>query len=190
MLNGEALLRIALEAGAAHAALIDVRRIEYHEDFRKACEKNVCGRYDTSWMGPPAIGPIAELREKAAQYGQAMIFQTEHGVAGNFDMKGMLEAARAHERIFRTLLAAIRRTFPGEAILPLSAGCCNLCPECAYLTREPCRHPEQAVSSVEAYGIHVLDLQKKAGLPFYKGKESVMFVGLILFDRKVQKTDG
>ena len=183
MLNGEELVKIALESNATNAAIVATASIQFHEDFRKACEKNFCRRYDTSWMGPPAIGPITELMKKAAQFQQGMLFQTEHAVASNFDMKGMLEAAKVHEKVFRALHDKIRQKFPGEEILPLNAGCCNICPKCGYLTQEPCRHPDQAVSSVEAYGINVIALQKSAGLPHYKGKESVIYVGLILFNK-------
>jgi predicted metal-binding protein len=185
MLNGEELVKIALESDAANAAILDTESIQFHEDFRKACEKNFCRKYDTNWMGPPAIGPIQDLQQKAVRYQQGLLFQTVHTVASNFDMKGMLAAAKIHEKVFRTLLARIRKEFPEEEILPLNAGCCSLCEECGYVTQEPCRHPDQAVSSVEAYGINVIALQKSAGLPYYKGKESVIYVGLILFNKAV-----
>ena len=185
MIDGNELVRIALESNAANAAILDTASIQFHEDFRKACEKNICRRYDSNWMGPPAIGPIAELRQKAVRYRQGLLFQTVHAIASNFDMKGMLAAAKIHESVFRTLLAGIQREFPEEEILPLNAGCCSLCEKCGYLTQEPCRHPDQAVSSVEAYGINVIALQKSAGLPYYKGKDSVIYVGLILFNKAV-----
>jgi predicted metal-binding protein len=183
MLDGNELVKIAMESDAANAAILDTASIQFHEDFRKACAKNFCRKYDTNWMGPPAIGPIQDLRQKAVRYRQGLLFQTVHAVASNFDMKGMLAAAKIHENVFRTLLAGIRKQFPEEEILPLNAGCCGLCEKCGYLTQEPCRHPDQAVSSVEAYGINVIALQKSAGLPYYKGKESVIYVGLILFNK-------
>jgi predicted metal-binding protein len=183
MIDGVKLVKIALESNATNAAILDTADIRFHEDFRKACEKNFCRKYGTSWMGPPAIGPITELMQKAARYKQGLLFQTEQPVASNFDMKGMLAAAKIHERVFRMLLGRIRKEFPKEEILPLNAGCCSICEKCGYLAQEPCRHPDQAVSSVEAYGINVIALQKSAGLPPYKGKESVIYVGLILFNK-------
>jgi len=102
MLNGEELIKVALESGAAQAAILETSDIQFHEDFRKACEKNFCRRYDTSWMGPPAIGPIRELMKKAARYRQGMLFQTTHAVASNFDMKGMLAAAKFTRRFQKT----------------------------------------------------------------------------------------
>ena len=182
MLEGKSLAAIALEAGAAQAALLEVSQIQFHEDFRKACEKNACGKYDTNWMGPPAIGPIRILKQRAERFQKGLLFQTVHPIKSNFDMKGMLDAAKLHEAVFRDLLERIRKRYPSEELLPLSAGCCSICERCAYADREPCRHPDQAVSSVEAYGMNVIALQKSAGLPYYHGKDKVCYVGLILFD--------
>jgi predicted metal-binding protein len=177
-----AAMNAASESNVAQAAILDVSQIQFHEDFRKACEKNFCGKYDTNWMGPPAIGSIGALMQKAARYEKGLLFQSVHPIAGNFDMKGMLAGAKAHEAIFRNLLDKLKILSPGEDFLPLNAGCCSLCGKCAYLDQEPCRHPGQAVSSVEAYGINVIALQKSAGLPYYHGKNNVCYVGLILFN--------
>lgn len=183
MVKGGDLIKIALESNASHAAILDTSTIQFHEDFRKACEKNICRRFDTNWMGPPAIGPISELMKKAMCYRQGLLFQTVHSLVSNFDMKGMLGAAKVHEKVFRDLLSRIRKAYSSEDILPLNAGCCHICEKCAYLDGEPCRNPDQAVSSVEAYGMNVIALQKSAGLPYYNGKNSVTYVGLILFDK-------
>jgi predicted metal-binding protein len=183
MLEGEDLVRIALDSNATHAAIVNTSEIEFHEDFRKACEKNVCKKYGTNWMGPPAIGPIRMLIQRALRYRRGLLFQTVHRVASSFDMKGMLEGARLHEKVFRDLLENIRKKYPSEDLLPLNAGCCSICDRCAYLDGESCRHPDQAVSSVEAYGMNVSALEKSAGIPYYSGKGTVSYVGLILFER-------
>jgi predicted metal-binding protein len=183
MIRGEDLVQIALDSDAERAAVLDTSQIEFHEDFRKACERNVCGKYGTNWMGPPAIGPISELKRRVEAYRHGLLFQTVHRVAGSFDIKGMVEKAAVHEKIFRDLLGRIRERYPSEYLLPLGAGCCGLCERCAYLDDEPCRHPDQAASSVEAYGINVIALEKSAGLPCYNGKGTVTYVGLILFNK-------
>jgi predicted metal-binding protein len=183
MIDGKELVRLALESNASDSAILDTEAIQFHEDFRKACEKNYCRKYDTNWMGPPAVGPITELAQRARGYRKGLLFQSVHHLTSNFDMKGMLAAAKVHERVFRDLLAKIRNVYPSEEILPLNAGCCSVCEKCAYLDKEPCRFPDQAVSSVEAYGMNVIALEKSAGLPYYSGKNSVTYVGLILFDK-------
>jgi predicted metal-binding protein len=181
MIIGEDLIAIALEAKAANAAILETSKIEFHEDFRKACEKNFCKKFDTNWMGPPAIGLISELKLKVQHYTHGLLFQSTHPLASNFDWNGMMEGGKAHNAIFRDMIDEIRLKYPSEAVLPLNAGCCSVCEKCAYLDHEPCRHPDQAVSSVEAYGINVIALQKIAGIPYYHGKTTVCYVGLILF---------
>jgi predicted metal-binding protein len=183
MLDVEDLVRIALDSNATHAAILDTSKIEFHEDFRKACEKNICRKFDTNWMGPPAIGPIRVLKQRATRYRCGLLFQTVHRVASSFDMKGMLEGAKIHQKVFRDLLENIRKKYPSEDLLPLNAGCCSICEKCAYLDGGPCRHPDQAVSSVEAYGMNVIALEKSARIPYYNGKNTVSYVGLILFDK-------
>jgi hypothetical protein len=37
---------------------------------------------------------------------------------------------------------------------------------------------------VEAYGIDVMALEKSAGIPYYNGKNTISYVGLILFREK------
>jgi len=182
VINLDELTRDALESKAQYAAIADTSKIIFHEEFRKACERNACGRYDTNWMGPPAVGPITELMEKVRRFRRGLLFQTVHRVRSSFDMKGMMEGAQVHERVFRDLLSKLRDRYHFKEMLPLNAGCCRICERCAYLDNEPCRHPDQAVSSVEAYGIDVMSLEKEAGIPYYNGKNTVSYVGLILFN--------
>jgi len=181
-INKKDLVKLALESNASYAAIADTSKIEFHEDFRKACEKNVCGMYNTNWMGPPAIGPISELMKRVEKYKQGLLFQTVHELSGSFDLKGMIQGQAIHETIFRTILEKINYEYNFEQILPLNAGCCKICSKCAYLDGEKCRHPDQAVASVEAYGIDVMALEKSSGIPYYNGKNTVSYVGLILFN--------
>jgi len=183
MIDGNELVKLALESNASHAAILDTTSIQFHEDFRKACERNLCRKYDTNWMGPPAIGPIRELKQRAMAYRHGLLFQTVHRLTSNFDMKGMFSAAGLHETVFRDLRDRIRSAYPSEGILALSAGCCSICEKCGYPEGEPCRNPDEAYSSVEAYGMNVIALQKSAGLPYNNGKNAVTYVGLILFNK-------
>lgn len=175
------LIKDALKLHAARAAVVATGDIEFHEEFRKACERNACGRYDTNWMGPPAIGPIDDLMKKVKHYRRGL-FQTVHPVSGRFGMKGVLAGMRAHEQVLRDILAKMAGDHHLREMLPLQAGCCTICPRCAYLDREPCRHPDQALSSLEAYGMDVMALARNLGMPYNNGKGTVSFFGLILFN--------
>jgi predicted metal-binding protein len=180
----EELVQLALSSNARYAAIADTSGIIFHEEFRKACEKNVCGMYNTNWMGPPAIGPISQLKEIVETFSQGLLFQTVHHLSGSFDWRGMKTGQEIHDGIFRDILRKIKEEYHFDKILPLNAGCCKLCPRCAYLDEEPCRHPDQAVSSVEGYGIDVMALEKSCGIPYYNGRNTVSYVGLILFHKE------
>jgi predicted metal-binding protein len=184
VIKPDELVRDALESKAQYAAIADTSKISFREEFRKACERNACGRYNTNWMGPPAVGPILELMEKVRKYRHGLLFQTVHQVRSSFDMKGMIEGAKIHEGVFRDLLSKLTAKYHFRELLPLNAGCCRICERCAYLDSEPCRHPDQAASSVEAYGIDVMSMEKEAGIPYYNGKNTVSYVGLILFNEE------
>jgi predicted metal-binding protein len=180
----EGLVKDALESRAQYAAVVDTTNIRFDEQFRKACERNACGRYNTNWMGPPAVGTIKDLIEKVKKYRHGLLFQTVHQNKSSFDWKGMQEGIKIHEAVFKDLLAKIKTRYHFRELLPLNAGCCRICERCAYLDDQPCRNPDEAVSSVEAYGIDVMALEKEAGIPYYNGKNTNSFVGLILFNEE------
>lgn len=181
-INLEDLVKDALELKASYAGIADASKIKFHEDYREACKKNVCRKYDTNWMGPPAIGPINELMDKVRQYKQGLLIQTAHKLSSSFDYKGMIAAGKVHREIFVSILEHVKNKYKFKEILPLNAGCCDFCERCAYLDGEKCRFPDKALSSVEAYGIDVMALEKGAGIPYYNGPNTVSYVGLILFN--------
>jgi predicted metal-binding protein len=176
------LIKEALEADATHAAMADVSKIQFREEVRDACARNSCGNYDTNWMGPPAIGSIKDLMERARKYKHGLLFQTVCNVKSSFDLKGMIKGAEVHKKVFRSVIERIKKKYNIKDMLPLNAGCCRICKKCAYLDGEPCRNPDEAVSSVEAYGIDVVRMEKDAGMPYYNGKNTISYVGLILFN--------
>ena len=134
-LDGQELIKLALESNASGAAILETSVIQFHEDVRKACEKNLCRKYDTNWMGPPAIGPVSELIKRAQAYRHGLVFQTIHRLNSGFEYaKGMFAAAGIHGK-FQGAPEKIREAYPSEEILPLNVGCCNFCEKCAYLDK-------------------------------------------------------
>jgi predicted metal-binding protein len=103
-------------------------------------------------------------------------------MSSSFDWKGMMKAAEIHEEIFKKILDNVKNKHGLKDILALKAGCCTVCPKCAYQDNEECRFPDKAFASVEAYGIDVMNLEKACEIPYYNGKNTVSYVGLILFN--------
>lgn len=176
------LVNTAISAQANHAAIVEVGKIKFVEDFRKACEQNVCRKYATNWMCPPGVGSFEAVKARACQYRYGLLFQTVHQVASSFDWKGMMAAKKMHDQVFREILRNLKNKHNLQDILALNAGACEFCNRCSFLDHEPCRFPDEAFPSVEAFGIDVINLEKTCGIPYYNGKNTVSYVGLILFN--------
>lgn len=174
------LCSLAKSLGVAHAAIIAMQDIKFNEDFRMQCEQNTCGSYNKNWMCPPSIGSINELRNRVLQYNHGLLFQTVYQLKSSFDWKGMQQATVDHTITFRNILAELRKMDVLQEILPLNVGPCTYCGRCAFLDGQECRFPEEAVPSVESYGIDVMALEKSCGMPYYNGKNTVSCVSLIL----------
>lgn len=180
------LIQAALDRKADHAAIALTSQISFVPEFRKACEQDTCRKYGTNWMCPPGVGPFEELKALALEFKQGLFFQTVHQVASSFDLKGMYAAKKVHDPVFREIMAYFRSRSDIKRLLPLNAGACELCPRCTYLDdKQPCRFPDQAFPSVEAYGIDVINLEKAINIPYYNGKNTVSYVGMILFEATV-----
>lgn len=174
-----AMVDAALGCGADGAAVIDAGKIPHRRKFRLACEQNVCGQYGRNWMCPPDVGGIDALIASAQVYGRALVFQTVSPLEDSFDFAGMMEAEKRHGEIGLCIAKRIL-PLPGGA-LRLGAGACLLCPTCAKTDGGPCRRPEDAVSSLEAYAVAVSELAPLCGMKYINGENTVTFFGAVLF---------
>lgn len=176
------LIKDACALNATHASIVEVSNITFNEDFRKLCEQNSCGSYNTNWMCPPAVGAVHDLRERVSEFKQGLLLQTVHSIEDSFDWEGMLEGKANHTKIFRKILEWMENKYDFREILPLNAGCCTYCEKCAYIVGKECRFPDKAVSSLEANGIDVMALVKAMGIPYNNGENTVSYIALILFN--------
>ncbi|MBQ9805568.1 MAG: DUF2284 domain-containing protein [Clostridia bacterium] len=170
----------ALELGAHKAGVISADWIETDRSFRDMCTANSCGVYGKCWMCPPDVGEIDALMAEIKDYRYALVYQTVSELEDSFDFEGMVAAKK------RTypLAQSLRSVFAEEKIthvLHLGAGGCGVCKTCAKRTGEPCRFPEKAMASLEAYGINVSQLAKAAGMKYINGQNTVTYFGAVLF---------
>ena len=170
----------ALDLGARKAAVIDTEKIELDRIFRDMCASNACGHYGKCYMCPPDVGDIDELMDRVRGFDYALVYQTVSELEDSFDYEGMIEAKQS----FYPLSQKLRRVFADAGInnaLHLSAGGCGVCKVCAKQTDEPCRHPELAMGSLEAYGFNVSRLAAAAGMKYINGQNTVTYFGAVLF---------
>ena len=172
---------LALSLGAYRAEVIEVSKIETDGVFREMCRANYCGNYGKNWTCPPHVGEIDDLMASLKTYSHALVYQTVSELEDSYDFEGMMEAGKNHG----ALMMALRKAMEGEAIsrsLHLGAGGCRVCERCAGRDGEPCRHPDLAAASLEAYGVNVSKLAEAAGMKYINGQDTVTYFGAVLFD--------
>ena len=176
----ENLVSDVLALGATRAAVIDVSAIETDAAFRGMCESNACGVYGRCWMCPPDVGDIEVLMARVREYEHALVYQIVSELEDSFDFEGMIEAKKKSYPISQKL----RRVFADrgvDTVLHLGAGGCGVCETCSKRTGEPCRHPDIAMPSLEAYGINVSKLASAASMKYINGQNTVTYFGAVLF---------
>lgn len=177
-MDREKIAQQVLDWGAFRVGFVPVDRIVFDPVFRDMCKSNACGMYDRSWMCPPCIGEIEELIAQAKGYRWAMVYQTVSQLEDSYDIEGMLEAGKR----MNMLMEQIREDLDfGEDALALGAGGCRICPVCAKIEGKPCRFPDRASSSLEAYGVNVSKLAELADMKYINGQDTVTYFGAVFF---------
>lgn len=168
----------ALQCGADRAEIVSGTDIIYDRVFRSICASNACGKYGRCYTCPPDAGDIDEMIARAKQAKTGVLYQTVHTIEDAFDIEGMLEAGQRHNACVRRLQALVRQD--GMQALHLGAGGCGICERCGKMDGIPCRHPEEAMTSMEAYGVDVYHTAQNAGMKYHHGENTVTYFGLLL----------
>lgn len=176
-----ALLAAALEAGASRAAIIPQQQIVLSTEFRDICRGNGCGNYGKCWMCPPYLGEIEENIRAVRSFSRGLLYQSIGTIEDSFDIEGMTACARQHARLSQRVGQRLAELLPGRT-LHLSCGGCQLCDTCACRTGAPCRHPRQALGSLEGYGVDVYRTVRETPMRYIHGPNTVTFFGLFLWE--------
>ena len=151
------------------------------EEVRKLCERNACGHYGKNWACPPAVQPIDALREELEAFDTLLIMYKAYELEDSMDWEGMMRAAKDFQKKLRGLKKKIKKAAPNTPFLILGAGACRLCSPCTYPSGEPCNYPEEAIVSLEAYGIDVMKLMKDNEVEYNSGPNTVTYIGGVLY---------
>ena len=158
--------------------VIKSAEIPFSEDVVNMCKSNQCGKYGTCWTCPPGVGELDVLESKIKSYENAAVFTYKQELEDCFDFEGMTEG----QQKARAVLDEIISKLVSDEVQFMALGCegCHICEKCTY-PDAPCRFPERAVPSVEACGINVVELSRKAGIKYNNGAETVTYFCVILF---------
>ena len=177
MLDIEELRKIAEDTGFSHASYLDVSTIQLQEAVRDMCSANQCGMYGKNWTCPPGCGSLDECRAKLSAYSEGILVQTVGELDDPFDFEGMMAAESRHKENFMKMHDVLIEKYPD--MLPLGVGCCTRCKECTY-PDAPCRMPDKRISSMEAYGMMVMQVCKDNGIGYYYGSDKVSYTSCFL----------
>ena len=181
MLNIKNLTEEIKNLGISAATVFPVGEIKFDDIFRKMCRDNLCGRYGKNYKCPPAVGEPEELKNEVLTYDYAILIQTIHPLEDSFDFEGMGEGGKIHAKNIENASEYIKANLNPEKMLALGAGGCGLCEKCgAAENGAPCRFPDRAISSVEAYCMDVAHMTTSHGLNYINGENTVSYVAVFL----------
>lgn len=176
-MNYQPLSKLAEEAGFTAWAPLDISTIELKPEVRDMCAANACGQYGKRWSCPPGCGTLEECVQRLKGYTQGILVQTCGDIEDGFDFEAMMEIESDHKAHFSEMYERIRQS--SGNVMALGAGCCTACAQCTY-PGAPCRFPEKQVSSMEAYGMLVLEVCKRNGLTYYYGSDKIAYTSCFL----------
>jgi len=159
-------VKVALDAGAAEAKIIDTSTIKTASWTRLRCQYG-CSNYGESLCCPPYT-PTAEETQKAIDdYSHAMLIR----------FKTLGEAKKLVPVIERAIFLDGKYKAFG-----FKGGGCGLCEKC---NLKKCVHPQEARPSLEASGIDVYETARRNGyrVEVLKNREAQgSFFGLVLIE--------
>jgi len=173
------ILKLSEESGAFRSYIIDVDKIPFDKELRKYCAMNYCGFYGKNYACPPEVGEPDEVIEKAKSFKRALIFQTVTDLEDSYDFEGMEEAAKNHTKLSNQLNKEFKNNV--DVYLQLTVGACTVCEDCSIKEGLPCRLPDLAISSLEAYCMNVSTLAELCDMKYINGQNTVTYFGAFLF---------
>ncbi len=170
-------IELAKRCGFTEAAPLNVAALTPMKAVRDACAEDKCRAYGRNWTCPPACGTLEECAARLRGYDRGLLLQTVGKLEKQIDTKAYRRLETEHAASLRKFAEELRGEYPDA--LCLGAGGCRVCEACAY--PEPCRFPEKAMSSMEAYGLFVTQVCRDSGLPYYYGPKTIAYSACVLF---------
>ena len=141
------------------------------------CERNACGYYNRNWTCPPALPELEAIKVEFDKYEHFALVYQIYPVINNLDLKGMMEALSDFQERLLTFKKSLKDQ---REVLVLGAGGCSLCKKCTY-PEKACVRPQDAIVSLEAYGMDVVKLMLDNNLKYNNGPKTVTFIGGLMY---------
>lgn len=172
-------LELAKEIGFSHVGELKVDALRFLPEVRDMCAADRCHNYGKCWTCPPGCGTLEEISQKAASYHRGVLLQSTGAMEDAFDVECMMETEQKQKERFLALVERVRKEYPD--CLPMASGACQICATCTY-PDAPCRFPDRAIPSMEAYGLVVSEICQQSDMPYYYGPKTITYTSCILLD--------
>jgi predicted metal-binding protein len=173
------LVRAALDFGFSHAGAMDPGTLVVREEVRAMCAADRCQMFGRSWTCPPGCGSLDDSRRNLARYRTGLLVQTTRELEDPYDYEGMMAADAEAKELLAGFRDDLWPSYPD--LIALGNGACTICPDCTF-PAAPCRHPDEAVQSMEAFGLVVSDTCQANGLAYNHGPNTITFTGCYLLE--------
>ncbi len=175
-----ALYEIAEREEFECTGVVPAAKLTVNPEVRGMCGVDRCKSFGKNWMCPPHCGDLDHFQSLIDERKTCFVVQTVKELEDEFDFEGMIDAEHAHKLRFRSFAREVKSTPGLESALLLAAGTCTLCPRCG-CPDEPCRHPEQALVSMEAAGLLVSEVCISAQIPYNHGKGTIAYTSCVVY---------
>lgn len=173
------------EFGFFEFGTVNTADIIFRQEIRAMCEVNTCRLYGKSWACPPAVGTVEECERRIKGYDTMLVLTGKYELEDSFDYEGMQNGMKAFRAACRDFLQYVKSNI--NNFIMLSNEGCDLCEECTYPS-SPCRFPDRAMGSLEAYGIFVSELANQAGVRYNNGQNTVTYLGGLVLNKSSLET--
>lgn len=175
----EELLSLAEIAGFNHVGELNVAALRFLPEVREMCAADRCHSYGKCWTCPPYCGTLEEITRLTSNYRRGILLQSTGTLEDDFDIETMLKIERLQKERFEMLVQQVRQQYPN--CLPMASGACTVCASCT-CPDQPCRFPDRAIPSMEAFGLVVSEVCEYSGLPYYYGSGTITYTSCVLID--------
>ncbi len=174
------LKNIAIQSGLYECGEMEVSKIKFYPELRKACEVNTCRKYDTKWTCPPGVGTLEECKARVLKFSTMLLFSKKIELEDEFDIEGMAEGVLEFKKAVTVFEENVEELL-GDRMFLTNEGC-NRCEKCTY-PDSPCRFPQKIHHSISGYGFFVSELARQVGIKYNNGKNTVTYFGALLFNK-------
>ena len=179
MIDIQSLINESLTEGFSQAGELNCGSLAFMPEVRDMCAADLCHSYGKCWTCPPACGTLEDAAKKASQYSRGLLVQTIGKMEDDFDWETIEATGEKHKKTFLHFTDLLRLRYPN--MLPMGAGACTVCEECTY-PDAPCRFPDRAIPSMEAYGLFVSNVCTASGVPYNNGPQTITFTSCYLIE--------